>query len=146
MFSVDDLKAALRRRGPDSLGSKKLLLQSNVSGEKNISSFIEDDGALELGVDIKKLHIVQSGNECDCVSLDNGMPSSLLYNAGVQGPSAELHFIGAILQLRGINPLVQPLVDSNGNILVYNGTLYFLCSSFFHLIDILSIFSSVEEM
>ncbi|KAK4263594.1 hypothetical protein QN277_028985 [Acacia crassicarpa] len=124
VFSVDDLKAALRRRGPDSLGSKKVLLQSDVSGQKNISSFVEDDGALELGEDIKKLHIVQSGNECDCVSLDNGMPVSLSYNAGVQGPSAELHFIGAILQLRGIYPLFQPLVDSYGNILVYNGEIF----------------------
>ncbi|XP_028754081.1 asparagine synthetase domain-containing protein 1-like [Neltuma alba] len=123
VFSVDDLKAALRRRGPDSLGSKKVNLQFNISGQKNISTFIEDDEALELGADIEKLHIVLSGNKCDCVSLDNGLSCSL-YNAGVRSPSAELHFIGATLQLRGINPLVQPLVDSHENILVYNGEIF----------------------
>lgn len=42
-FSVDDLKAALRRRGPDSLGVKKVTLQHS---ENQIASFIEHDETL----------------------------------------------------------------------------------------------------
>ncbi|XXG55544.1 hypothetical protein AAC387_Pa03g3192 [Persea americana] len=37
---------------------------------------------------------------------------------------AELHFLGATLQLRGISPVHQPLVDTTGNILVYNGEIF----------------------
>ncbi|KEH30815.1 asparagine synthase [Medicago truncatula] len=43
LISLDDLKEALRRRGPDSLGVKKVTLQHN---EKQISSFIEHDETL----------------------------------------------------------------------------------------------------
>lgn len=39
-FSLDDLKAALRRRGPDSVCAKKLLLQL---GQSRISSFTQHD-------------------------------------------------------------------------------------------------------
>lgn len=123
MFSVDDLKAALRNRGPDSLGSKKVFLQFNDSGQNQISSFIEDDEALELGMEIEKLHILGSESKCGCLPFDNGLPSTLDFHVGVRNPAAELHFIGATLQLRGKNPIVQPLEDASGNILVYNGTL-----------------------
>jgi len=40
LISLDDLKEALRRRGPDSLGVKKVTLQHN---ENQISSFIQHD-------------------------------------------------------------------------------------------------------
>lgn len=94
LFSLDDLKAALRRRGPDSLGAKKVSVQCcNVSGENQISSFIEDD------------EMLCSGNK---------------------DSNGELHFIGATLQLRGTVPLLQPLVDASGNVLVYNGILCYL--------------------
>ncbi|KAL0693158.1 hypothetical protein Bca4012_060338 [Brassica carinata] len=38
--------------------------------------------------------------------------------------SGELHFIGSTLQLRGASPVIQPLVDSSGNILAYNGEVF----------------------
>ncbi|WZZ01897.1 hypothetical protein YC2023_074225 [Brassica napus] len=38
--------------------------------------------------------------------------------------SGELHFIGSTLQLRGTSPILQPLVDSSGNILAYNGEVF----------------------
>nr|VDD38356.1 unnamed protein product [Brassica oleracea] len=38
--------------------------------------------------------------------------------------SGELHFIGSTLQLRGTTPIIQPLVDSSGNILAYNGEVF----------------------
>lgn len=90
-FSADDLKSTLRRRGPDSLGSKKLFLHSNNSTSidgRQILSVIED-----------------------CGSSVNG--------------KAELLFIGATLQLRGLYPIFQPLLDSSRNILVYNGKVMF---------------------
>ncbi|KAJ6720873.1 ASPARAGINE SYNTHETASE DOMAIN-CONTAINING PROTEIN 1 [Salix viminalis] len=36
----------------------------------------------------------------------------------------ELQFIGATLQLRGLNPIIQPFVDSYGNVLIYNGEIF----------------------
>ncbi|KAK7368331.1 hypothetical protein VNO80_10356 [Phaseolus coccineus] len=91
LFSFDDLKAALRRRGPDSVCAKKLLLQS----EENLISSFSDDGV--------------SSSERDNAD-------------GIH--TAKLHFFGAALQLRGIKPLIQPLVDTLGNILVYNGEIF----------------------
>ncbi|ESW29826.1 hypothetical protein PHAVU_002G101900 [Phaseolus vulgaris] len=91
LFSFDDLKAALRRRGPDSVCAKKLILQS----EENLISSFSDDGV--------------SSSERD--------------NAD-DIHTAKLHFFGAALQLRGIQPLIQPLVDTSGNILVYNGEIF----------------------
>ncbi|XP_052736167.1 uncharacterized protein LOC108320630 isoform X2 [Vigna angularis] len=91
LFSLDDLKAALRRRGPDSECAKKLILQS----EENLISSFTDDGV--------------SSSERDNAD-------------GIH--TAKLHFFGATLQLRGINPLIQPLVDASGNVLVYNGEIF----------------------
>jgi hypothetical protein len=36
-------------------------------------------------------------------------------------PIAKIEFVGALLQLRGDHPVPQPLKDSLGNILIYNG-------------------------
>ncbi|XP_027345728.1 asparagine synthetase domain-containing protein 1 isoform X2 [Abrus precatorius] len=102
LFSLDDLKAALRRRGPDSLGAKKVLLQFNVSGENRISSFTEDDDDVSC-----------SGNK----DIDGEC-----HHFAIR--TAELHFVGATLQLRGTKPLVQPLADDSGNVLVYNGEVF----------------------
>lgn len=84
LCSVDDIKAALTRRGPDSIGSKSIFLHA-------------DDGTA--------LRSSPEGSE-------------IVDNCGLSG---KLLFIGATLQLRGENPIRQPLVDDSGNILVYNG-------------------------
>lgn len=112
---IDDLKAALRRRGPDSLGSKKVLLYSKTSSsveERGIISFIDGEEAKE-GDESYSQHVEKKSDCC--------------FDAHGQTHEAELHFIGATLQLRGINPIVQPLIDTYGNILVYNGKLTSLC-------------------
>ncbi|XVF43242.1 hypothetical protein PTKIN_Ptkin02bG0024600 [Pterospermum kingtungense] len=96
VFSLDDLKAALQRRGPDSLGTKKLLLlhSSPLSpGNSWVSSVNEET------------HVPVDGSY-------------------VSEPFAELVFLGATLQLRGVAPVSQPLVDSSGNVLVYNGEIF----------------------
>ncbi|KAL3367730.1 hypothetical protein AABB24_008870 [Solanum stoloniferum] len=103
LFSVDDIKEVLRRRGPDSLGCKKVLLRSGVSslpgGEQDVVAFVEDETPREG----KDSH------------MDGGAAKEFI---------RELQFIGATLQLRGINPIIQPLVDISGNILVYNGEIF----------------------
>ncbi|TYH96556.1 hypothetical protein ES332_A12G185200v1 [Gossypium tomentosum] len=97
IFLLDDLKAALQRRGPDSLGTMKLLLplhfNSSNSTNHRVSSFNEESHVLD--------------NVSD-------MPESF----------AEFVFLGATLQLRGVSPVCQPLMDSSGNVLVYNGKIF----------------------
>lgn len=111
-FSIGDLGAALRRRGPDSLGSKKLLLHSSDSDCEVVSSI----GGLEE----------ESNCECksNCFSAANGRTPHLQCTCTIPSSSGQLHFLGATLQLRGVNPLVQPLIDSSKNILVYNGEIF----------------------
>ncbi|KAL8533632.1 hypothetical protein ACS0TY_009869 [Phlomoides rotata] len=96
LVSEDDIKAALQRRGPDSLGSKLINIYSEVSYDKGkdflLQSFPEKEEAVE-----------------------NGRGSEL---------HGELRFLGATLQLRGVNPVVQPLTDAFGNVLVYNGEIF----------------------
>lgn len=118
--SVDDLKAALRRRGPDSLGSKKVILQYN----KNLSS-VEDRELVSVVIEDAEMENDQSYLQ----NCSNGKAGN--YNQ--LGNIGELQFIGATLQLRGLNPTIQPFVDSYGNVLIYNGKisdLYFLLLDF----------------
>lgn len=95
-MSEDAIKAALQRRGPDSLGIKIVNLYSEASCDElkdfAVQSCVQEQGAVE-----------------------NGCGSEF---------SGELLFVGATLQLRGVNPVVQPLTDEFGNVLVYNGIVY----------------------
>lgn len=106
-FSLNDIKSALSRRGPNSLGSRKIFIQSGKPSsdglEKCIMSVMEEHDA------------VKSNLEGCSLTCDNGVGIEHL---------AELYFIGATLQLRGTNPIIQPLVDASGNILVYNGEIF----------------------
>ena len=123
---MDDLKAALQRRGPDSLGSKKVFLCSKTSGsavERQIISFVEEEEAKERG----KLYLQHLENKNDCLFDSNGQTHELENCFRMPKFVAELHFIGATLQLRGVYPIVQPLMDTSGNILVYNGMFTCLC-------------------
>lgn len=110
--SVDDLKAALRRRGPDSLGSKKIILQYN----KNLSS-VEDRELVSVVTDDAEIENDQSFLQ-NCSNGKAGNYNQLGNSVG------ELQFIGATLQLRGLNPIIQPFVDSYGNVLIYNGEIF----------------------
>ncbi|KAK3039830.1 hypothetical protein RJ639_027143, partial [Escallonia herrerae] len=109
LFSVDETKAALRRRGPDSLGCKNVVLHYKNSSsvkERNIVSSIEEEEA--TGDCLSSM----SGETCKA---DNGFGINSL---------GHLYFVGATLQLRGMDPVSQPLVDAFGNILVYNGEIF----------------------
>ncbi|KAL0302316.1 UNVERIFIED_CONTAM: Asparagine synthetase domain-containing protein 1 [Sesamum angustifolium] len=95
LISEEDIKEALKRRGPDSLGAKNVYLYSEVDDERKdciVQSFVQKEGAV-----------------------GNGCGSELL---------GELGFVGATLQLRGVTPVVQPLTDAFGNVLVYNGEIF----------------------
>ncbi|CAH1417052.1 unnamed protein product [Lactuca virosa] len=97
LFSVDDIKAALRRRGPDSLGSKSIFLHADE--ERTLQSSVEEEKAIEGS------HFIE-------------IPVSNNTSFG------KLIFVGATLQLRGVYPITQPLVDKSGNILIYNGEVF----------------------
>ncbi|KAH6797829.1 Asparagine synthase family protein [Perilla frutescens var. hirtella] len=96
LVSVDDIQAALHRRGPDSLGAKIVNVYSEISYDKLkdfvVKSVVQKEGAAENG----------GGGEF----------------------RGELLFMGATLQLRGVNRVVQPLTDEFGNVLVYNGEIF----------------------
>ncbi|WCJ22100.1 Asparagine synthetase domain-containing protein 1 [Euphorbia peplus] len=91
-ISVDDLKFALGRRGPYSLGSTKVRIYAK---EQELVSFIEDDDDAARVLDF-----------------EDG------------GSVGQMEFIGATLQLRGLNPISQPFIDSSRNILIFNGEIF----------------------
>ncbi|EFJ36720.1 hypothetical protein SELMODRAFT_76505 [Selaginella moellendorffii] len=92
---LEDLLAALRRRGPDSFGVRTVRLGTGkieqLERDLQISSEVdEQDG---------KIYVPQEA-------------------------FATLEFAGTTLQLRGSHRVCQPLRDSDGNILVYNGEVF----------------------
>ncbi|KAL4586754.1 hypothetical protein LXL04_011398 [Taraxacum kok-saghyz] len=97
LCSVDDIKVSLRRRGPDSLGSKSIFLHTDE--EKTLQSSEEKDEPITQSLLIN-----------NSLSNNNSLGKAL--------------FIGATLQLRGQSPITQPLMDKSGNILVYNGEVF----------------------
>ncbi|XP_028107508.1 uncharacterized protein LOC114306469 [Camellia sinensis] len=120
LFSINDIKAALRRRGPDSLGSKKVFLHSkipsSVEGQDIFSLTVEEEAI--------KGDLHYNANSCHCITFASEEPCMLDNDFDKPKCVAELFFLGATLQLRGINPIIQPLVDAAGNILVYNGEIF----------------------
>lgn len=100
VFTTGDIKASISRRGPDSLGARRLLIHgkafdSKWAEESRISTSLEE-GAIGRSSFSDELNTTE-------------------------GFVGEMIFLGATLQLRGVRPVVQPLVDEFGNILVYNG-------------------------
>lgn len=89
---IDDTKAALRRRGPDSLGIKNVFLWPSNLDSQSVVSESDEMAKMSCG---------------------------------------KLEFIGATLQLRGSTRITQPLVDSFGNVLVYNGMVFGIFGCFF---------------
>lgn len=121
LFSIDDIKAALRRRGPDSIGSKNVFIRLNNSsfaGVEQDISLADDEDFHHCSIYCDYIHSVNQESCGDANGFNH---------------HGELQFIGATLQLRGIKPIVQPLVLF-GSILVYNGTMnnnQFLVPCFF---------------
>lgn len=140
---VPDLNAALLRRGPDCLGEKKVLVNLRCTPFIPISDELSHSCSKIDNCTGSSFHhhqnvILNSNTKRD----DEKIPEKggLLLEKGenniksvreIAFPryvtsnrldfSMELHFIGATLHLRGLNPVRQPLVDSSGNILIYNG-------------------------
>lgn len=118
----DDLKAALLRRGPDNLGSRKLFLYltwtNSVEKNDNKENDLHDENrekdlCLRFGENAKNYitPALKAASAQDVSAI--GMKSV-----------AELDFLGATLQLRGRGPVFQPLEDISGNVLVYNGEIF----------------------
>ncbi|CAD6269719.1 unnamed protein product [Miscanthus lutarioriparius] len=94
----DELKEALRWRGPDSLGyeSRRLLADGMVLGEW-----------------------------LSCVAVSDGCNDGVEGKGSVSDSGvADLFFIGATLHLMGAKLVSQPLVAPTGSVLVYNGEIY----------------------
>ncbi|CAN8253673.1 unnamed protein product [Cochlearia groenlandica] len=95
-FSVEDIKSVLRQRGPDSVGEKKIIFRPNtpLCAQESLSLSVHEA----------------------CDKLQEDATTTCSYG--------ELRFIGSTLQLRGTSSVKQPLVDSSGNILAYNGEVF----------------------
>ncbi|KMZ76540.1 Asparagine synthetase domain-containing protein, partial [Zostera marina] len=139
---VPDLTAALLRRGPDCLGEKKVLVNLRcapvipISNELshpctktdncNGSSFLHHQNVILNSTtkrdDKKKSEkgglLFEKGENNITSVHEITFPQYVTSNR--LEFSMELHFIGATLHLRGVNPVQQPLIDSFGNILIYN--------------------------
>ncbi|KAH9565071.1 hypothetical protein CY35_04G058600 [Sphagnum magellanicum] len=57
------------------------------------------------------------------VEVDKGINDSM-DNTSSNGCDATMDFVGASLQLRGTYPISQPLQDSSGNLLIFNGEVF----------------------
>ncbi|XP_058183139.1 uncharacterized protein LOC131301048 isoform X1 [Rhododendron vialii] len=120
LFSVDDIKEALKSRGPDSLGSKKVFLHSKIPSSVGGRDLLSCAG----GEEATKNDFLCSTNACQCITSESEELCWKDDGFNKRECVAELYFIGAMLQLRGVKPIVQPLVDASGNILVYNGEIF----------------------
>ncbi|KAL0926605.1 hypothetical protein M5K25_002844 [Dendrobium thyrsiflorum] len=120
LVTIDNLKAALQRRGPDSLGTRKVLIQLEYGNlVENAGTFFDDQ------VDKSRDPFLCSGKTVNC-RISSALETVGTQYVGVNGMKsiAQLDFIGAMLQLRGLSPVSQPLEDASGNLLVYNGEIF----------------------
>ncbi|CAO2830203.1 unnamed protein product [Amaranthus hypochondriacus] len=108
-FTIDDLKTSLLRRGPDRLGTKKVLLEWK---DAEVLSYVARDEETERKISC--LHCMDDSKSC----VNGGVEAGVLQSVAV------MYFVGAVLQLRGIEPAMQPLIDASGNVLIYNGEIF----------------------
>ncbi|CAL1395125.1 unnamed protein product [Linum trigynum] len=127
-FSVDDLKSALRQRGPDSLGSKKVrLIVGSSQGNFPIEEANQEE---DLVISVLERSGEFGEQECStCLrnfAREEVTTTTESFKLGKDGhcSDGELHFIGATLQLRGRSRVTQPFLDSSGNVLVFNGEIF----------------------
>lgn len=113
LLTIDDLKTALLRRGPDHLSSRRVIVHSG-SGNSVETSVDQVDRSQSPRCSGKTAKSIASPLET-CVQ-DVGIDE--------MQSTAQLDFIGAMLQLRGLVPVSQPLEDASGNVLVYNGEIF----------------------
>ncbi|XP_024535743.1 asparagine synthetase domain-containing protein 1 [Selaginella moellendorffii] len=115
---LEDLLAALRRRGPDSFGVRTVRLGTGkieqLERDLQISSEFWEAG--DCGDDWQH----QTGSKIQDERVDE--QDGKIYVP--QEAFATLEFAGTTLQLRGSHRVCQPLRDSDGNILVYNGEVF----------------------
>eukprot|EP00850_Spirogloea_muscicola_P023481 SM000360S13675 [mRNA] locus=s360:1693:7369:- [translate_table: standard] len=114
---VEDLEHALRRRGPDNLATVSLTVRMAAAlpcpalPQQAPSHPACKDVATAVAVLAVKLrwqYVLQVGD-------GSGDKASA---------EVEMQFLGSVLQLRGLNDVRQPLQDSAGNVLLFNGELY----------------------
>ncbi|OAE20355.1 hypothetical protein AXG93_209s1230 [Marchantia polymorpha subsp. ruderalis] len=123
--NYEDLCNGLKRRGPDHIGGQVLHLSPPIQNlEKSESTEHPHPHPTTRNEP-------QTGTLIDCTSNAENPPpvatpeGDIAVDLGRCGLSestggARLQFVGATLQLRGDKPVQQPLLDSVGNVLVYN--------------------------
>ncbi|KAH9565076.1 hypothetical protein CY35_04G058600 [Sphagnum magellanicum] len=70
-----------------------------------------------------QIHAKQFLSQKGMVEVDKGINDSM-DNTSSNGCDATMDFVGASLQLRGTYPISQPLQDSSGNLLIFNGEVF----------------------
>ncbi|CAK9224092.1 unnamed protein product [Sphagnum troendelagicum] len=70
-----------------------------------------------------RIHAKQFLSQKGMVEVDKGINDSM-HNTSSNGCDATMDFVGASLQLRGTYPISQPLQDSSGNLLIFNGEVF----------------------
>jgi asparagine synthetase B (glutamine-hydrolysing) len=70
-----------------------------------------------------RIHAKQFLSQKGMVEVDKGIDDSM-DNTSSNGCDATMDFVGASLQLRGTYPISQPLQDSSGNLLIFNGEVF----------------------
>ncbi|CAI0463163.1 unnamed protein product [Linum tenue] len=127
-FSVDDLKSALRQRGPDSLGSKKVrLIVRSSQGNFPIEEANQEEDLVISVLERSGEFGEQEYSTClRNFAREEVTTTTESFKLGKDGhcSDGELQFIGATLQLRGRSRVMQPFLDSSGNVLVFNGEIF----------------------
>ncbi|CAI0463136.1 unnamed protein product [Linum tenue] len=127
-FSLDDLKSALRQRGPDSLGSKKVrLIVRSSQGNFPIEEANQEEDLVISVLERSGEFGEQEYSTClRNFAREEVTTTTESFKLGKDGhcSDGELQFIGATLQLRGRSRVMQPFLDSSGNVLVFNGEIF----------------------
>ncbi|KAL3699321.1 hypothetical protein R1sor_017343 [Riccia sorocarpa] len=128
--TYEELCSILSRRGPDGIGGRNLYLSPERQYlEKVEVEIISDESYGSAGSGRVRYSSVSSGSSSSprnfITSVENAFDHSAGSNAAHGGEcNSSFQFIGSTLQLRGDHPVQQPLVDSEGNVLVYNGEMF----------------------
>ncbi|KAG6551461.1 hypothetical protein Mapa_006884 [Marchantia paleacea] len=125
--SYEDLCNVLKRRGPDHIGGQVLHLSPQSQNLEKTETTkpphptISNESPTETLTDR-----ASNAEKSPPIATPEGDIAVDLGRCGLLEStcSARLQFVGATLQLRGDHPVQQPLLDSVGNVLVYNGEVF----------------------
>ncbi|XP_024393279.1 uncharacterized protein [Physcomitrium patens] len=103
--SLADICEGLKRRGPDIINIETLNLTA-VQSSTDLQSVANVENSVHVRAQVQSVAdlVVQEKRD--------------------EPTSTKIQFVGALLSLRGDSPVSQPLRDTAGNILIYNGEIF----------------------